>query len=74
MILPLPTRSFEEWAREVVFQMGDTAIAMSGTALEWKTWARLLISVPPFDGMDVPSPEGYETWREWAQDLVLVNI
>lgn len=73
MILPLPTRSFNEWATEVIFVLGDTSVGIPPDEELWKTWALQLISVPPFDGSDTPDPEGFDSWRKWAHELILVN-
>jgi len=40
--------------------------------IDWKISARNIIQTPTFSRYNIPDPERYLTWEEWAQEFVLL--
>lgn len=35
--------------------------------MEWKNWARSLLLNPTISNNDVPDPEDFDDWQQWAE-------
>lgn len=35
-------------------------------ASEWKQWALDVVQIPAIAALDVPDPDEFENWQEWA--------
>lgn len=65
--------SFVSWA--LYFdQFDDTAGLPTPDPFQWQEWARALMLTPWGQGNSIPSPNGFEDWREWAQKLQGMGI
>lgn len=67
--------TWQEWS--AAFSGYNTSVSFIPQPMpevDWKTWAREVRQVPSFEGYNLPEPEDYDTWQEWAQWLALALV
>jgi hypothetical protein len=61
---------FEEWSGNFIQWYGQEGIGQ-GAENEWLEIARQIVSAPSFAAYGLKSPDEYDTWQEWAEDVSL---
>ena len=61
---------FEEWVGNFIQWYGKEPIGQ-GTTNDWKEIAFQVVGSPSFAAYGLQSPDTYETWQEWAEDVSL---
>lgn len=58
----------EQWTDAMSLQFADTSVTIMKLMDEsaWPEWARNVVNAPEFSGLNIPSPEYFSDWREWA--------
>ena len=42
--------------------------------VDWAVTARNIVQLPAFSQYNIPNPEGFENWQDWAtQFIILIN-
>lgn len=62
--------SWEDWNGQVLHYFGEQQFPYLPEE-EWRTVARAITLNPVFDTFGVPSPDNFETWRDWANALTI---
>jgi hypothetical protein len=62
--------SFEEWSGNFIQWYGKEAIGQ-GTDDNWQEIAHQIVNTPSFSAYGIKSPNEYDTWQEWAEDITL---
>jgi hypothetical protein len=60
--------SFEDWNGNFVQWYGREPLPIN-TEENWKDTAYQIMALPTFAVYPVPSPDGFETWQDWANVL-----
>jgi len=56
-----------DWADSVLLSNGDAFSFGKLTRPEdWQAWATAFVQAQPFTQRNVPDPNGFTDWREWA--------
>ena len=61
---------FEEWSGNFVQWYGQEGVGQ-GTENDWQEIARQRVASPSFAAYGLQSPEVFQTWQEWAEDVSL---
>lgn len=66
MILPYNI-SFEDWAASVVQDFPLDIVPVEANEDNWKEWANYVAFSRTFSQNDVPGPDGFDDWHDWAE-------
>lgn len=61
---------FVDWGALVAEQMAEYGVAAPLNETDWKVWVCALFYVPEIASLNVPTPEPFATWQEWADMFV----
>ena len=61
---------FVEWGAIVAEQLAPFGVAPPINEDSWRTWVCALFYVPELVALNIPQPEGFDDWREWAQQFI----
>ncbi len=57
---------FNTWAARVTEQFASYGIPEPFNESRWKDWACSLFAANALTQKDIPSPQGFTDWRQWA--------
>ena len=61
---------FTEWGALVAEQLARYGVAAPLNEDGWKTWVCALFEVPELVSMNIPRPDGFESWQAWAAQFI----
>lgn len=58
-----------EWTDRMALELDkvDQLIFRLDDPDDWRSWALNILDTPNFEGQNLPDPENYDDWQEWAQ-------
>jgi hypothetical protein len=62
--------SWEDWNGNFVIYYGQLNIPQTSEE-EWKDAANTIAGSVTFSAFPIPSPEKYDNWQDWAEDVAL---
>jgi hypothetical protein len=71
MIMPISI-NLPNWACSLKIDFPDDNIPFLMSESAWKEWGNELLLSESFNRNDIPSPEGYDKWEEWALAVFFV--
>lgn len=66
MIIDPRPMELEAWINAVTFSIRDYGFVPQLLGSDWKSWARNVIQLKTLSQYQLPDPEDYTDWREWA--------
>lgn len=70
---PIVPRSVDwtTWNNEFIVYYGQENIPIT-EEVDWKHTADTIASSTTFSAYPVPSPQSYQTWQEWAEEVTAI--
>lgn len=66
----IPKRTdLKTWAASLVIDFPTDNIPLLTDANNWKYWGSLLVEEQSFSDNGAPSPNRYNDWQKWAEDV-----
>ena len=70
-IVPSPEGlKFEEWGALLAEQLARYGVSAPLSDSGWRTWVCALFQVPELVSMNIPGPDGFENWQDWAKQFI----
>ena len=70
-LFPVPTGlKFEQWGAIVAEQLAPFGVSAPLDEDSWKTWVCALHQVPDLVSMNIPTPDGFQSWDAWAEQFI----
>lgn len=69
--IPRPLElKFTEWGALAAEQLVRYGVAEPLSEDSWKSWVCVLFYIPELDAKNIPSPDLYPRWQDWAEIFV----
>ena len=59
-----------EWGAVVAEQLASSGVSAPHDENDWKAWVSALHQVPSLVSMNIPGPDGFDSWQDWAERFI----